>query len=51
MGAFEDFVVLELPRRAAFLTVAITGYDGDPNEVVAPPPSWMALQSGPSTNS
>ena len=35
MSAFEDFVNLELPRRAALLTVAITGFDGDPN--VGPP--------------
>jgi len=37
MGAFEDFVVLELPRRSAFLNNAITGYDGDPNDGGAPP--------------
>lgn len=33
---FRDFVNLELPRRSAFLTVAITGYDGDPNGGGAP---------------
>lgn len=36
MSAFEDFVNLELPRRSAFLTVAIAGFDGDPNDVGAP---------------
>lgn len=36
MGAFEDFVTLELPRRSAFLTVEIAGYDGDPNHPDAP---------------
>jgi hypothetical protein len=36
MSAFTDFVTLELPRRLAFLTVAITSYDGDPNDVSAP---------------
>ena len=36
MTAFEDFVNLELPRRSAFLTVAITGFDGDPNDAGAP---------------
>jgi hypothetical protein len=36
MGAFEDFVVLELPRRSAFLNKAITGYDDDPNDGGAP---------------
>lgn len=28
---FENFINLELPRRPALLTVAITGFDGDPN--------------------
>lgn len=36
MTAFEDFVNLELPRRSALLTEAITGYDGDPNLGAAP---------------
>lgn len=36
MGAFEDFVNLELPRRSALLTVENTGYDGDPNDGGAP---------------
>lgn len=36
MSAFESFVTLELPRRSAHLTVSITGYDGDPNNVAAP---------------
>lgn len=36
MSAFEDFVNLELPRRSAFLTVAIAGFDGDPNSGGAP---------------
>jgi hypothetical protein len=36
MSAFEDFVNLELPRRRPLLTVAITGYDGDPNDGGAP---------------
>lgn len=36
MGAYEDFVNLELPRRSALLTYEITGYDGDPNDVSAP---------------
>jgi hypothetical protein len=36
MGAFEDFVNLELPRRSALLTKAITSYDADPNLGGAP---------------
>ncbi len=36
MTAFEDFVNLELPRRSSFLTVAIAGFDGDPNSASAP---------------
>ena len=36
MTAFEDFVNLEVPRRPALLTVAITSYDGDPNGGGAP---------------
>lgn len=36
MSAFEAFVNLELPRRSAFLTGAITGFDGDPNSGGAP---------------
>lgn len=36
MNAFEDFVNIELPRRSAFLTVEITGYDDDPNGGGAP---------------
>lgn len=31
MGAFEDFVNLELPRRATVFTEAILGVTGDPN--------------------
>jgi hypothetical protein len=33
---FEAFVNLELPRRSAFLTNAITGWDDDPNDGGAP---------------
>lgn len=36
MGAFEDFMVLEMGRRSALLTKAITGYDADPNLGGAP---------------
>jgi hypothetical protein len=36
VSAFETFVNTELPRRSAHLTVSITGYDGDPNNVAAP---------------
>ena len=36
MTAFETFVVTELPRRSAHLTVGLTSYDGDPNDVAAP---------------
>jgi hypothetical protein len=36
MSAFELFVNTELPRRSAHLTVEITGYDADPNDVGAP---------------
>ena len=36
MGAYEDFVALELPRRSALLTKAITSYDADPNLGGAP---------------
>jgi hypothetical protein len=36
MTAFTDFVNLELPRRSALLTKAITGYDGNPNSSVLP---------------
>lgn len=36
MTAFETFVAIELPRRSALLTKAITSYDGDPNDVGAP---------------
>lgn len=39
MGAFEDFVNRELPRRSAALTFAITGYDGDPNATSPSPPA------------
>ena len=37
MGAFEDFVNLELPRRPALLTVPIISFDDDPNNPAAPP--------------
>lgn len=40
---FEEFVNRELPRRSALLTVAITGYDGDPNDPGAP----AIIQSSP----
>lgn len=40
---FENFVNLELPRRSAFLTKAITGYDSNPNLGGAP----AALQGAP----
>jgi len=43
MSAFETFVNRELPRRSALLTVAITGYDGEPTNVAAP----AILQSSP----
>jgi hypothetical protein len=33
---FEDFVTVELPVRAAMLTLARCGYDGDPNGGGAP---------------
>lgn len=33
---FKDQVNAEMPRRLVFLTVAITGYDGDPNGFGAP---------------
>ena len=36
MGAFEDFVNLELPRRPVMLTYEITAYAGDPNDPGAP---------------
>ena len=36
MSAFEDFVNLELPKRAPTLTLANTGFDGDPNAGGAP---------------
>lgn len=40
---FEEFVNRELPRRSAHLTLAITGYDGDPNGGGAP----SIIQSAP----
>jgi hypothetical protein len=43
MSAFEQFVNLELPRRSAHLTVEITGYDADPNDLGAP----AILQNAP----
>jgi hypothetical protein len=43
MGAFEDFVNLELPRRSTLLTKAITSYDADPNLGGAP----SIIQSAP----
>ena len=33
---FENFLNVELPRRPALLTLEITGYDGDPNSLLAP---------------
>ena len=33
---YEEFVNRELPRRPVMLTYTITGYDGDPNAVIAP---------------
>jgi hypothetical protein len=36
MTAFENFVNLELPRRPTMLTLAVTGYAGDPNDGGAP---------------
>ena len=36
MSLFEDFLNLELPRRPVHLTVTITGFDGDPNDIGAP---------------
>lgn len=32
----QAYVNLEIPRRRTLLTVAITGYDGNPNDVAAP---------------
>lgn len=43
MSAFEDFVNLELPRRSAMLTKAITLYDNNPNLGGAP----ALLQNAP----
>ena len=43
MSSFEMFVNRELPRRRPLLTVAITGYDADPNDGSAP----SDLQSAP----
>ena len=36
MTAFEDFASLELSRRRPFITVDISGFDGDPNDGGAP---------------
>lgn len=43
MSAFEDFVNLELTRRSALLTKAITSYDANPNLGGAP----VILQGAP----
>jgi len=37
MSTFTDFVNTELPVRAAMLTNAIASYNGDPNNISAPP--------------